>query len=187
MPLRFCRGTSRFPGWQAVTSVYAIVVLLVYGWTVYWLLWELPSWIYYLTLSEILLIVSYSMTVNLLESLAFILGVLLLSYLIPKAWLADRFSSAGSLFSMLVGIVLIYFSRQIQAEESFSYTPLIQMGIFFLAATCLALILTRFKPVANFIDLLADRAKIFLYISLPVSILSLVIVVFRNLVFSIGS
>jgi hypothetical protein len=158
------------------------VVLFVYGWTVYWILWEFPSWIFYLTLTEILLVVSYSMVVNLLESLVFIFGVLILSTLLPRAWFRDRFSSAGSLLSMLLGVMLIHFSGQIQSADSFSYTPLIQIGFFFVAALCLAILLSRYRPVATFLDLFSDRAKIFLYISLPVSILSLVIVILRNLV-----
>jgi hypothetical protein len=174
--------SRRFPGWQAVTSVYAIIVLFVYGWTIYWILWELPSWIFYLTVSEILLVFSYSMVVNLLESLAFIFGVLILSILLPGAWFRDRFSSAGSLLSMLFGVTLIHFSGQIQAADNFSYAPLIQMGIFFIGAICIAILLSRFQPVAAFLDLLSDRAKIFLYISLPVSIVSLIVVIFRNLV-----
>jgi hypothetical protein len=173
--------SKRFPGWQAVTSVYAIVVLIVYGWTVYWILWKLPSWIYYLTFPEILLVVSYSMVVNLLESLAFILGVLILSYLVPKAWFTDRFCSAGSLLSILLGAVLMKFSARIQAADSFSYTPLIQIGVLFLAAIFVAIIVTRYRLVANLLDLVADRAKIFLYISLPVSVIALIVVAIRNL------
>jgi hypothetical protein len=129
-----------------------------------------------------MLIVSYSMVVNLLESLALISGMLILSFLIPRAWFADRFSSSGSLLSILLGLVLIYFSNQIQSAENFSYTPLIQIGLLFTAALCLAILLSRFHPVANFLDLLADRAKIFLYISLPVSLVSLIVVILRNLV-----
>jgi hypothetical protein len=122
------------------------------------------------------------MVVNLLESLAFILGVLILGFLLPKTWFADRFIPAGSLLTILLGLMLIRFSSQIQSADNFSYIPLIQMSVYFVVAICITLLLSRFQPVAAFLDFLSDRAKIFLYISLPVSILSLVIVILRNLV-----
>jgi len=181
MLLRFCRGAGRFPGWQAVTSVYAVAVLLVYGWTAYWIVWELPSWIYYLTLPEILLVISYTMVVNLLESLAVMVGVLLVSFVVPRSWFADRFSAAGSLLSIVVGLVLMYYSGPVQSAESFAYAPLIQMGLLFLAGLGLAILLARWRPLADFLDLLADRARIFLYLSLPFSALALLVVIIRNL------
>lgn len=175
--------SKRLPGWQAILSVYAIIVLFVYGWTVYWILWKLPSWIYYLTTAEILLIICYAMVVNLLESLAFFLGVLILGIVAPKAWFADRFGPVGSLLSILLGFMLIVFSAPIRAAESFSYTPLIQIGILVLAAFGLAMLLPRYRPASALLEQLADRAKIFLYISLPVSLVSLLIVIFRGLIF----
>jgi hypothetical protein len=174
--------SNRFPGWQAVTSVYAMIVLLVYGWTIYWITWKFPSWIYYLTILEILWMICYAMVVNLLESLLFMIGILVLGILVPRAWLADRFAASGSLLSILIAGILMYFSAPIQLEEKFSYTPLIQMGISFLIASGIAMLLPLYPPIAAFLDLLADRAKIFLYILLPVSLLSLVIVIVRNLV-----
>lgn len=159
-----------------------MIVLLVYGWTVYWIAWKFPSWIFYLTTSEILWIICYALVVNLLESLILIFGVLVLGFLVPKAWLADRFGPVGTLLSILMAGVLMYFSQPIQLAERFSYAPLIQMGISFLAAFALATLLSRYRPVAAFLELLADRAKIFLYILLPISLVSLVIVILRNLV-----
>jgi hypothetical protein len=165
-----------------VTSVYAIIVLLVYGWTAYWIAWKFPSWMYYLTISEILWIICYTMAVNLLESLVLIFGVLVLGFLMPKAWLAERFGPSGTLLSILIAGILMYFSGPIQSAEHFSYTPLIQMGILLLVAFGTAMLLPLYRPVASFVDLLADRARIFLYILLPASLVSLVIVILRNLV-----
>jgi hypothetical protein len=173
---------KRFPDWSAILSVYAVIVLFVYGWTVYWVLWKLPSWIYYLTTAEILLIICYAVVVNLLESLAFILGVLVLGVVAPKAWFAERFASAGSLLSLLLGLILIGFSAPIRLADSFAYTPLIQIGALSLLALCMAMLVPRYRPVAAFLEQLADRAKIFLYLSLPVSFVSLVIVIFRSLI-----
>ena len=174
--------SNRFPGWGAVTSVYAMIVLLVYGWTVYWIAWKFPSWIYYLTTSEILWMICYAMVVNLFESLILIFGVLVLGFLVPKGWLVDRFGPSGTLLSILIAGVLMYFSESIQSAERFSYTPLIQIGMSFLIAFGLAMLLPLYRPAAAFLDLLADRARIFLYILLPISLVSLVMVILRNLV-----
>ncbi|MCJ7435647.1 MAG: hypothetical protein MUO77_19360 [Anaerolineales bacterium] len=171
----------KIPTGSAAASVYAITVILIYGWTAYWFMWKLPSWIYYLSITEILTIAAYSALANLFESLLIFSAPLVLAIIFPKQWFSDRFVSAGSLLGLLTGGYLIYFSSVSGAAGSFSYAPLIQAVVFFIIAVGIAMFASRARVLSNLIEAFTDRAKIFLYLSLPLSVLSVFVVVARNL------
>jgi len=171
---------KKIPNGSAIASVYAVTVILIYGWTAYWFIWKLPSWIYYLSITEILTIAAYSAFANLFESLLIFSAPLALTIIFPKQWFLDRFISAGGLLVLLLGGYLIYFPS-ISAAGSFSYAPLIQAVVFFIVAIGLSILASRVHIVSNLIETFADRAKVFLYLSLPVSVLSVFVVVVRNL------
>jgi len=173
---------KKIPNWSDIASVYAIEVFIVYGWTIYWFIWKLSSWVYYLNYKEILVIGAYSAVVNLFESLLLLFVQLAITVLLPRPWFSDRFVSTGGLISVLLGGYFIYFSSLSEEAGSFSYTPLIQAVIFFGGAIGLSILISRVRVVSSLIASFADRAKIFLYLSLPISALSVFVVIVRNLV-----
>jgi hypothetical protein len=162
--------------------VYAITVLIIYGWTVYWFIWRLSSWTYFLYVNEILVIGAYSAAVNLFESLILLSVPVVLTIILPKQWFSEHFISSGGLLNMLLGGYFIYFSSISEAADSFSYAPLIQAVVFFIGAIGLSIFASRIRLLSDFVVSFADRAKIFLYISLPVSVLSVFVVIVRNLI-----
>jgi hypothetical protein len=173
---------SRLLKLTQVIPVYALIVMLVYGWIIYWFIWRFPSWSYFLSVKEILAIGAYSVVVNLFESLIVLCAPLVWTLLLPKQWFSERFMSSGGLLSLLIGGYIIYFSSVSEAADSFSYTPLIQASVFFIIAIGLSILVSRVHVVSNLISSFADRAQIFLYLSLPVSALSVFIVIVRNLI-----
>jgi hypothetical protein len=173
---------KKIPNWSDIASVYAIAAFIIYGWTVYWFIWRLPSWSYFLYFKEILVIGAYSAAANLFESLLLLSVPLVLTILLPKQWFSERFISAGGLLNILIGGFFIYFSSISEAADSFSYAPLIQAIVFFVIALGLSIFISRVRLVSNLIASFADRAKIFLYLSLPVSVLSVLVIIVRNLV-----
>jgi hypothetical protein len=44
------------PGWGQIVPVYAVIVLIVYGWTITWFSWRFPGWLLFLKASEILIV-----------------------------------------------------------------------------------------------------------------------------------
>jgi hypothetical protein len=129
-----------------------------------------------------LVIGAYSAAVNLFESLLLLSVPLVLTVSLPKKWFAERFISAGGLLSLLLGGYFIYFSSVSEAAGSFSYTPLLQAVVFFIVAIGLSIFMSRVRVISSLITSFADRAKIFLYLSLPVSVLSVFVVGIRNLI-----
>jgi hypothetical protein len=173
---------KKIPPLQQVASVYGVIVLMIYGWTMDSFIWQLPSWLHFLRADEILAIFAYSMITNFIESLLILSIPLLITLLLPRSWFYDRFVAqatamvaSGLAYTMYVASLLSY-------EEAFPIkillknTPLAAIGILLLT------ILVGFvKYLRKPVEVLADRTIIFLYLSLPLSILSLIFVALRNI------
>ena len=53
--------SNRLPKFQSLMPVYAVIVFMVYTWTIYTFIRYLPYWLNFLNVSEILAIFSYAM------------------------------------------------------------------------------------------------------------------------------
>jgi hypothetical protein len=100
---------KRVPKLQQIAPVYAVIVMMVYGWTIYWYLWKFPSWTYYLSLPDILSILAYSLSTNIIESLAILAILIVLCILLPRNWFYDSFIVRGSVAVILLLGYLMYF------------------------------------------------------------------------------
>jgi len=174
---------KRLPGLAQIAPVYAVVVMFIYGWTILRFLWKVPSWSYYLSAFEFLSILAYALVVDLLESLA-ILGLLVLgAALLPRRWLSDVFVSRGTACAAIGLGLLAVCSGSLQTD---ALTPLPTTVLrfwpaalaFLLAAAFYAGGASRFRSL---IENLAERAVVFLFLSIPLSLMALIVVVVRNL------
>ncbi len=173
---------NRLPSLAQIYPVYAIIVMLVYGWTIYWAFWKLPSWLDFLPLGEIAAIFCYLMATNFIESLLALFGVLVISLILPQKWFRDSFVSRGSVLaaSILISIMVFeyHFVKPADYFNKFpSYLPFI-----LLIAGVLAFLAGWIRIVRKGVEVFAENAVIFIFISLPISLLSLIVVIIRNLV-----
>ena len=166
-----------------IAPVYAVIVMMTYGWTIVWFFWQIPSWIKYLSLLDVLGIFSYAMTVNLLESLTALMFLAGLSAILPEKWFRASFVSRGSSLVLLFGGCLMYYSNSFTTvlEKDFpqqfvSFLPIILVVIVFLLV-----LIDRLTFLRNFVEDFASRAVVFLYISIPISVLAFLYVIVRNL------
>jgi hypothetical protein len=172
---------KKIPDRSAILSVYAISVMLVYGWTSYWFIWNFPSWIYYLTVTEIISIAAYAAITNLLESLVLLCLPLVMALILPAKWFSDKFVAAGALLVAFIGALLMYYAPYFQAEDSFSYTPFYFAPVLFVVSLGLAIMLARIRLASIAIGAFTERAQVFLLFSIPLSIISIFVVVIQNL------
>lgn len=173
---------EKIPRSQKLSSVYAIVVLMVYSWTIWWFLWKLSSWLYYLRLDEILVILMYSISVNFIESLlvfALIIGV---SLLLPKTWFYDQFVARGTALVLLSLGYTMYIASLFQNKGDFPRSYMLRLSVPVLIAILFLVYLSaKIGFVRKVLEEIANRATIFLYLAVPVSIISVIIVILRNL------
>ncbi|MGE5251734.1 MAG: hypothetical protein ACM3QS_16145 [Bacteroidota bacterium] len=172
--------TRRLPEFRNIIPVYAVIAFVLYMWSFFLFSWILPSWVNFMSVGELFAAFSYSLATTLLESLGFLLLLLLLSILLPPAWLRDLFVVRGTLISLAVlGVVLL---RAYLNTTHFPYPK--GPGALGAAAFLLALLLTGLSGRANwlrrFAAWLADRLIVFLYILVPLTVIGLVTVLVRN-------
>ena len=173
---------NKLPRLAQVYPVYAIIVILTYGWTIYWALWKLPSWLDFLPLGQIGAIFCYLMATNLIESLLVLVGVLIISLILPKKWFHDVFVSRGSVLAASALIPIMVFEYNYDKPADYFYKFPLYLPLIVLIAGVLAFLAGWIQIVRKAVEVFAENAVIFLFISLPVSILSLIVVIVRNLI-----
>ncbi len=173
---------EKIPKPQKLSPVYAIVVLMVYSWTILWFFWKLSSWSAFLRMDEIFIIFAYSISVNFIESLLVFSLLVGVSLLLPKKWFHDQFVARGTALVLLGLGYLMYIASLLQQKADFPRTFILRSSIPVLAAIVLLVYFSaKVGFVRTLLEEIANRAVIFLYITLPVSIISVIIVILRNL------
>lgn len=143
--------------------------------------WRLPSWLYFSAIGEILVFFAYTAAFNLIESVAVLVLVSVLIFILPRSWGYEQFVPKGTLFVVATFGCLIYLNNIFSETSLFELSRrqwLLWLGVEGLA---LMLPLTRVPALCRLLEALADRFVVFLYIITPVSVLSLLFVLIRNL------
>lgn len=172
---------KKIPKIQHVIPVYAVIVTVTYGWSLIHFFWNLSSWLYFSSVGEIFVIFAYMMVVNLVESLFLLFFIIAIHYIIPSIWLSDQFIVKGVL-SILIGLgFLIYRNHYFPAKALYELTSFQWISILSVEVVIFIAPFYKTPFLCNAIEKLADRFIVFLYIAIPVSVISIVIVLFRNL------
>ena len=174
---------NRFPKLEQIVPVYAVTVMMVYGWTIYRYIWELPSWLYFLSLTDVVRIYAYALSVNFFESLVVMLLPLLICIVLPGKWFRELFIARGATFIVALLGYLIYFSMAFKsiAEEDYPVTLIRWTPAILIALAVLVFAVGKIRSLSRIVEDFSARAVIFLYISIPISVLSLLYVIARNL------
>lgn len=181
MSLQEVRTQNRVPPLQEILAVYGVIVLILYGWTLIHFFWQFPSWTYYLKIGEILAILAYSLTIDLLESLLTLSFPLILALILPRSWFGNLFVSRGSaLTAGFLGYAMYLASRLTGGagypDQAVHLAPFVCVAITVLVFLTGHVVSLR-KPLETF----ANNASIFPYVTIPLSVLSLTIVLVRNI------
>jgi hypothetical protein len=165
---------SRIPTWDKIAPVYAVIVLMVYTWTILWYFWKIPSWLLFMTVWELLSAFSFALATNLLESLTVLFLILLLCIILPKKWFYDVFVSRGATLALSGLWYMTVLAKQFEIKKDYP-TVLLAWTPAILAAIVLLVVIVGLIPLARkIIEALAERLTVFLFISIPLSILALV-------------
>lgn len=173
---------KRIPHLEQIARVYAVMVVIIYSWSLFRFFWRLPGWLYYSSMGEIGVMFTYMMVVNLIESLVVLLAPLFLSIVLPQKWFSDRFVTKGTLLVLMGLGYLIYFSNHLHFQTPFpvqlvTWTPAVAIAIL-----GLVFLIDRAHVLDKALDEITSRLVIFLYISIPVSLVSVLVVLVRNII-----
>ena len=177
--------TGRIPGTQNILAVYAVIVTMIYSWTLITSFYKLPSWLFYLTVGQILSMYAYFFLANLLESLIVLAGVLLLDFTIFAPLKNRQEFQARSIVVVLIvlssSMARLLLFKSFEASETFITGELTWWLVTVVIGLFLAVILPWNKTIRSFLEGLAERFSIFVYLYIPLSLISIVVVIVRNL------
>jgi hypothetical protein len=172
---------QKIPKLEQIAPVYAVAVAMIYPWSISRFFWRLPSWLYFSSVGEIAVIFAYVMVVNLIESILVFLVPAFLSIVLPKKWFYEKFVTKGALLISLSLGYLIYFDNHLNYQSPFPLDLVYKTPAIFAAIFAVVFLVDWLGFLNKILLDLSDRLIIFLYISIPVSLISLLIVVFRNI------
>ncbi|SRR6266511_1891178 len=176
------RILRKFPGISAILPVYAVIAVPIFGWTITSWLWKLPSWLNFLTPGEITAIFYYAILTAFVESILICIFLLLLCFLLPSQMFRDQFVVRGTWLA--VGLALSILGNGVwRGMTRFTYAE-VSLAIWSSASLIIIILLTFLSTKIRFMtvvaDWISDRLIIFLYLLIPLSILSILVVLVRN-------
>ena len=176
------RLLKRFPGWAQILPVYAVIALIVYAWTLLWFFWRVPGWLAYLNVGDILGTLVYLFATNLAESLVVLGGVLALAAILPGRWFRDVFVPRGVSLCIAGLGYLMFLADRFKNKINYPALPLAAwtVPVALLAIAVIVYACGRFAAVRRVLEAVADRATIFVYILVPLSILSLAVILINS-------
>ena len=174
--------TKRFPAFREIVPVYAVVAAFIYLWTLFVILWQVPSWLLSLTPGEILSITAYELVNCLIESLTFLIFLLIVTALLPPRLLKNDFIVRATWLTVgMLGSLVVFFL----CLNFISATVYMRQTIWTIATILLSMLLAhlsgRVTWMRNAANWVSDRLLIFLFLFLPLSAISLPVVILRNL------
>lgn len=172
---------KRLPHKNQILPVYAVGVTILYTWTIIITLRDtLFNWVLYFNSVEILILFAYLMVGALLESLCLIVALTIIGWALPRNIFSEKFVSRGVILTSTFLCSIMYYYTQTPLGEALM--DIYKWGIFFAGSTFIFILIAEFfRPVERVLELIADRSQIFLYIYLPISFLSIIVIVIRNI------
>lgn len=173
---------DRLPSGPQLLSVFVVCVFLTHVWSIYNVLQEVPAWILYLNIWELLGGIAYTQLFALVDSLLLIAGIVALGFILPRRWFLDRFVAQGSLTALIITSWAVLAHTQGGAGNMWSVNGLL-FGIVAIALAIAAgsILIRRYKKLESAFTVIGERLLVLAFVYLAVDVASIFIVVARNL------
>lgn len=178
---------KRFPTKSEVIPVFSTIVFITYSWTLIRAFWYIPSWLHFLPVLNILMVLAYIVAFTLVQSVIVLILLLFAAAILPPGWLKEKFSAQGSIIIWMISILTIVYTKGhalILAKpfkEYLLYVVLITVITIISVLFLSHFLIHRIKLLEKLTQIVSDKLVIFLYFYIPPSLVALVLVVFRNL------
>jgi hypothetical protein len=104
----------------------------------------------------------------------------LMSIILPAKWFYTQFESKGVLLVLFGLGYLLYLNQNLYGLDSFPLALVSWMPVIAIAILVLVFVLDRIDFLCKILLEVANRLVVFLYILIPISLISLLIVLIRN-------
>lgn len=172
---------NRFAPIQDIVLVFAACVFPIYGWSILWFFERLRGWLFFLSFWGVISIFAYTQVFALLESAVVLLVLVLLGAILPARLFRDKFAAQGSIAVLLTvgGGILIQTTKLIPLWPS---KRLFLGAVVYLTSIGMSYVLIhRYKRLEEAIYSFIERLTVLLYVYIPITFLSVIIVILRNI------
>ena len=178
---------AKFPSLQEITPVFSLILFIVFTWTIFRMLFQIPSWLYSHSKSGIFSLAAYVFSFALVESILMLVFILIVCLLLPRYLFKDRFIAQGSLVVVACSVwaLVVQFQRESLVKRDL-FELMAWVMLFILSLLLITFIsyilLQRFQKAQVVIEKIVDRMIVFAWIYVPVGLVSIVIVIVRNII-----
>lgn len=168
----------RLPDNREIVLALSMAAFLVFTWSLRSFFYNVPAFLLSYSLGEILAIAAYMLAFALLETTIIMLVMLALAVVLPGPLLRNGFSYKTAFLLLALGAVSIHLQFIMTNQPKINFL-LFELGRG-LAVWLAAVLLTRYVAAIQKIVMdVLDRLTIFIYIYIPLGLLSLVVVLIR--------
>ena len=172
---------QRLPARVEIDPVLGFLVFAVFSWSIRGFLFELPSLLLYYPLADIFGVFSYMMATALLESLL-VMGLLVFAaFILPTPWFRLGFSRKAAVTVLVVGAFMIHLQNILTFQFPSVQEAAVGVGAALLLSFVLFILLAKVERFRSLFDNVLERFKVFSLIYVPLGVIGLVVVIFRNL------
>lgn len=176
---------GRFPSREKGIALLAVAAFPIYTWSIFRYLYKVPGWIKMtLDLWDVGSILAYVLVTNLIETIMLFLLLLLLHVTLHVPIVVEEFVSKGSTFVVVTGCFSVVLNYMVSSQQGMYWTALHYLLIALLYGMAAAVSWTlvhRSPRLSAVIASFADRLIVLLYLYMPLSVASILIVVARNI------
>jgi hypothetical protein len=169
---------KRLPPFSDILSVYAVTASMLFAWSIILFIWYLPSWLYFMSFGDLVGVFCYVMASSFIESLFCFIFLLLLSILPPQKYFRDKFAVYGTSIALcVIGIIIL----RLVLFNFFSVSFPRFWEVLILVPIIVSLLSMTIRPIGLAMMWLSDRLIVFLYILIPLSVFSVLVIIVRNI------
>jgi hypothetical protein len=178
---------NRFASIQDIVLVFAACVVPLYSWSILVFFKKMSYWLLFLDAWDLVGIFAYAQAFAFLECAIVLLALVFLGAILPARFLRDRFVAQSSALVFLTSGWLI--AQQLGRAQFFLFTPprtmLLWLSLYLVSVGVSCVLIYRSKRLEKSINSFSERLTVLLYVYVPITFLSVIIVVLRNVTESI--
>jgi hypothetical protein len=175
---------GRIPHRQEILYVFGGIIFVIFSWSIRGFLYQIPALLLYYRLLDIISVLFYLLAFALFESLLILAGLILIGVILPRKWFLEGFAYKGFLSFLVASFAMTRLQDYLFLLD-YSAPPMniIYLGTAVVLIIIVALILL-FQKVAwlqKTLLFLEERLQIFIYLYVPLGVIGVLVIVFRNL------
>lgn len=177
---------------KEMRGIFSCAVFCVYSWVLLIFFWDLPAFLFYLSVGDIVGYLAYQFMFALGESVIVTFFITALIFIIPARRIKSNISVVGALLVFSFAIVSIIFKELGGIADWFKQTfsmngstaILVSAGIWIfsiLALPILSIALANKSKISGFVKNFIDNLFVLVVLYVFLSVMSMALVIYRNI------